>query len=82
MVAQSIPAIVETALERARSSSAAPYATVCMQAACIRALALEMESYPPSLGVAASLQQQLRDEIDRLLELIPMQWDFVRESGP
>jgi hypothetical protein len=71
MVTQSIPAIVEAALEKAKCSNAAPYATVCMQAACIRALALEVENYPPSQGFVASLQQQLIEEIDRLLSLVP-----------
>jgi hypothetical protein len=70
MVAQSISAVVDAALEKAKGSNAAPYAAVCMQAACIRALALEVESYPPTLGVVDSLQQQLVEEIDRLLSLV------------
>jgi hypothetical protein len=70
MLTQSALAVVAEILENARNLGAPSRAALCMQAACIRALVDEVESYPPSSFGGISLQEQLGDEVNRLRELV------------
>jgi hypothetical protein len=70
MLTQSALAVVDNVLEKAKNVGASSRAAICMQAACIRALVDEVESYPPSTVAVVSLQEQLADEVNRLLELV------------
>lgn len=72
MVAQSALAVVDGILEKANSSGAPPCIAVRMQAACIRALIDEVDCHPASSGIIGALQEQLDDEVNRLLELVKL----------
>jgi hypothetical protein len=70
MLARSALAVVDEILENAKNLGAPLRAALCMQAACIRALVDEVESYPPSTLAVISLQEQLGDEVNRLREFV------------
>lgn len=70
MLTQSALIIVDNVLENATNVSALARAALCMQAACIRALVDEVDSYSSSTAAFALLEEQLADEVNRLLELV------------